>query len=429
MIVKLKNSNRLVILGIILITLIFGILLLRNWTAVGTSLANPMRKLIGVRGVAQLETLLFNLQDGIKQWQYNLGLVEAESPWESSQDFASLPPVNPAPTRDPQNRAIITSPTATPMKTEPGDTTLHQGTEIPSTPSIQTPIPTNEPTPKSASWTLPDLKPFGEVPNEGVWQPYIYDPDGTLAAVRTFLQPDPERPYALVAIAAFDLTKVQLHYVLGLKEPAKPGGPHGWGLIPEEDKQPGKLLAAFNGGFIFEHGNYGAMADGFYPIALRHGLATLAIYEDGTVRIGEWGSNLQEGENYTALRQNALPILHNGEINPKVYTGTWVEWGANLDYSTVTLRSGVGLGNDNQVLYYFAGPSLSMPVLADAMAAAGVHNGMLLDINPTHAHFTAMRVVDGQLTAEPLFEEEMNLWVDRYLRQWDLDFFYITAKE
>lgn len=429
MIDKLKNSNRLVFLGIVLITLIIGILLLRNWAAVGTSLANPMRKLIGVRGVAQLETLLFNLQDGIKQWQYSLGLAEAGSPWESPSDIANLPPANPAPTRKPQSTAIITSRTAAPMKTESGEPPSHQGTETPSSAAMQAPDPTDEPTPTPASWTLPNLKPFGEVPNEGVWQPYIYTPDSTLAAVRTFLQPDPERPYALVAIAAFDLTKVRIHYVLGLKEPAKPGGPHGWGLIPEEDKQPGKLLAAFNGGFIFEHGNYGAMADGIYPIALRHGLATLAIYEDGAVRIGEWGTDLQEGENYTALRQNALPIIHNGEINPKVYTGTWVEWGANLDYSTVTLRSGVGLDDDNQVLYYFAGPSLSMPVLADAMAAAGVHNSMLLDINPTHAHFTAMRVVDDQLTAEPLYEEEMNLWVDRYLRQWDLDYFYITAKE
>jgi hypothetical protein len=426
---KQKNSNRLIILGVVLITFIIGILLLRNWTAVGTSLANPMRKLIGVRGVAQLETLLFNLQDGFKQWQYNLGLAEAESPWESPPDLASLPPANPAPTRNPQSTATITSPTAAPMKTESGDKSLHQDTETSSTPSIQTPITTNQPTPMQASWTLPNLKPFGEVPNEGVWQPYIHSPDGMVAALRTFLQPDPERPYALVAIAAFDLTKVQLHYILGLKEPAKPGGPHGWGLIPEEDKQPGKLLAAFNGGFIFEHGNYGAMAAGVYPIALRHGLATLAIYEDGAVRIGEWGSDLKEGENYIALRQNAPPIIHNGEINPKVYTGTWVEWGANLDYSTVTLRSGVGLRDDNQVLYYFAGPSLSMPVLADAMAATGVHNGMLLDINPTHAHFTVMRVVDGQLTAEPLFEEEMNIWVDRYLRQWDLDFFYVTARE
>jgi hypothetical protein len=70
-----------------------------------------------------------------------------------------------------------------------------------------------------------------------------------------------------------------------------------------------------------------------------------------------------------------------------------------------------------------------MPVLADAMLAVGVHNGMLLDINPTHAHFTAMREVDGELVAEPLYKDEMDLWVDRYLSQWGQDFFYVTVKE
>lgn len=373
-----------------------------------------------------METLLFNLQDGLKKWQYNLGLAEPESPWESIPGGASLSPTRTSPPQNPQNANIPASP-AFPSH-EGNQATTHPSND-PSTTMVEIPTPTYAPSATPSSWTLPNLKPFGELLDEGIWQPYIYTPDGEVAALRTFLQPDLERPYALVAVVAFDLTEVQLTYVLGLKEPAKPGGSHGWGLIPEDDKQPGKLLAAFNGGFIYEHGSYGAMADGIYPIALRSGLATLAIYKDGSVRIGEWGTDLQDGEAYQALRQNALPIIHNGEINPKVDTGTWVEWGANLDYSIVTLRSGVGVREDNQVLYYFAGPSLSMPVLADAMAAAGVYNGMLLDINPTHAHFTAMRVVDGQLTAEPLFEEEMNIWVDRYLRQWDLDFFYVTVKE
>ena len=104
------------------------------------------------------------------------------------------------------------------------------------------------------------------------------------------------------------------------------------------------------------------------------------------------------------------------------------EWGANLDGSVVTMRSAVGLSEDNQVLYYFAGPSLSMPVLADAMQRTGVDDGMLLDINPTHAHFTAFRVQDGELIAEPLFPEEMDIWVDRYLHPWKQDFFYLTEK-
>jgi hypothetical protein len=277
---------------------------------------------------------------------------------------------------------------------------------------------------------LPNSKPFGALAGEGVWQPYIQNAAGEVVALRTFFQPDPGRPYAVVAAAAFDLRKTDLHFVLGTVEPAKPGGPHGTGIIPPEDKQPGRLLAAFNGGFIAEHGQYGAMANGVMPLSARPGLATLAIFPNGEVRMGEWGTDLSEGDQYTAWRQNAIMIIHNGEINPKVYTGTWEDWGANYDFNAVTLRSSIGLSQDNQVLYYFAGPSLLMPPLAEAMAAAGAYNGMLLDINPTHAHFTAIRVADGKLTAEPLFAEEMNVWVDRYIRPWpyEQDFFYITAK-
>lgn len=421
MVPKSSSRKRVIIPVIVSIIIVIGILAVSNWTAVGTKLANPMRRLIGVRGVAQLETLLFNAQDGLKKLKYSLGLSDPELPWEPSPGFAEIP----APP-DLQSTATLTAPPAT---LDTGSLTIPEQNGASPAPATEAPTPTIVLTPTPAAWTLPNLEPFGGLADEGMWQSYIFTSEGEVAGIRTFLQPDAERPYALVAVVAFDLSKVQLHYVLGLEEPSKPGGPHGWGVIPEEDKQPGKLLAAFNGGFIAEHGNYGAMADGIIPIALRQGLATLAIFKDGTVSIGEWGTDLQDGNLYTALRQNALPIIHNGEVNPKVHTGTWVEWGANLDYSIETLRSGVGISEDNQVLYYFAGPSLNMPVLAQAMARAGVYNSMLLDINPTHAHFTAMRVVDGQLTAESLFPEEMNLWVDRYLRQWDLDFFYLTTKE
>ena len=52
-----------------------------------------------------------------------------------------------------------------------------------------------------------------------------------------------------------------------------------------------------------------------------------------------------------------------------------------------------------------------------------------MDINPTHAHFTTMRSEEGEVSAEALYPEEMDLWVDRYLRQWDQDFFYVIVKE
>ncbi len=417
-----KQKKRWITLGIVLFFVIAGLSFVANWRTIGKQMANPLRALLGVEAVAQIETVIFKVQDQIDQWKYDLGLAEAENPFRMAVNPVESKPTETLEGIDPTETAA--PPAETPISTNPpGDSeSTAEPTQIP-------PKPTITPSPTPAGWVLTDIEPYGDLEGEGLWQPYIHNPDGEVVAYRTFLQPDPERPYTLAAVVAFDLTKTNLRFVLGLEEPSKSGGPHGWGNIPAEDKQPGKLLAAFNGGFIAEHGGYGAMADGVTALAGSAGLATLAIYKDEGVRIGEWGDDFYTDGDYRAWRQNALPIVHYGEINEKVYTGTEAEWGANLDGATVTVRSSVGISEDNNVLYYFAGPSLSMPVLADAMVAAGVHNGLLLDINPTHAHFTAMRVQDGELSAEALYPEEMDLWVDRYLRQWDQDFFYIIVKE
>ncbi len=391
---------------------LMGILLVKSWSAVGASLAGPMRNVLGIERVAQLETLLFNAQDGVKLLQYRLGMAQPEIPF---QEAVAVPPLA-TPTMI-SATATATQVSEAGAESEPG-----------SSQAVIDETPTPNPSPTPSAWTLGNISPYGNLPEEGAWKPYIFNSAGEVVALRTFLQPDPERPFTIVAVTAFDLRKSNLHFVLGLEEPAKPGGPHGYGRIPDDDLQPGKLLAAFNGGFIAEHGAYGAMADGVTALAGRAGLATLGIFENGQVQIGEWKNDLLAEEKYQAWRQNALMIIHNGEINPKVETGTYIEWGANLDGSVVTMRSAVGLSEDNQVLYYFAGPSLSMPVLADAMQRTGVDDGMLLDINPTHAHFTAFRVQDGELVAEPLFPEEMDIWVDRYLQSWKQDFFYLTEK-
>jgi hypothetical protein len=417
-----KNKKRWIILGFVLIFTIAGFLFLANWRTIGKQMANPLRDLLGVEVVANIETTIFVVQDQIEQWKFDLGLTQAANPFGEVSD--SEVGVSIQVTKLPTQTLLSTDATLpqsiTPLPTD------SQSTQVP-TETILT--ETIEPTPTPSGWVLDDIVPYGDLQGEGLWQPYLHNQEGDVVAYRTFLQPDPERPYTIVAVVAFDLTKTNLRFVLGLEEPSKPGGPHGWGVIPDEDKQPGKLLAAFNGGFIAEHGGYGAMADGITALAGRAGLATLAIYKDESVRIGEWGNDFYTDGDYRAWRQNALMIIHNGEINDKVYTGTEAEWGANLDGATVTVRSSIGISKDNQVLYYFAGPSLSMPMLADAMSTSGAHNGILMDINPTHAHFTAIRVEDGELKPEALYPEEMDLWVDRYLRQWDQDFFYVIVKD
>jgi hypothetical protein len=264
---------------------------------------------------------------------------------------------------------------------------------------------------------------------EGVWQPYLYTPNGEAVAVRTFLQPDAERPYALAAIVAFDLRRTQLHYVLGSEEPALPEGPHGHGRVNAAHKVPGFLLATFNGGFMASHGAYGAMADGILALPAKNGYATLTIDEgDGRVQIGEWGNDIAPDGYYRSWRQNARLITQNGHITERVYNGSAATWGSSINGDVVTWRSALGLSADGQILYFAAGPSLSMPALAETMLAAGAYNSLLLDINETWVHFAAVREDGEDLVADPLLPEGMSTNPDRYLKQSQRDFFYITLR-
>ncbi|MCB9134596.1 MAG: phosphodiester glycosidase family protein [Anaerolineales bacterium] len=399
----------------ILLTALFVLLLgcvgifaaVEIWPSFGARVANQLRAWFGPRVVAQLETVVFQVQDGVKQWQYASGLEQPEAPWQITPSPSPSLLITPSPTFSP-------SPLLTPS---PSPSLL-----ITLSPTF-TPLPTH--TPSLTPWYPTDLPPFGTLEGEGIWQPYLYA-DGQMVAARTFLQPDSARPYTVVAVVAIDLTHTDLHFVLGFSDPALVDGPKGDGLIPDEDR--GTLVAAFNGGFRTANGLFGAMANGIVALPAVEGLATVGIYQDGRVQIGNWGTDIVASPDLVAWRQNCPLVIQNGQVGPKVNNGSTYDWGGTISNDIVTRRSGMGLSADGQTLYYFAGPSLSMPALADAMLAAGVHNGMLLDINHFWVHFTAIYPNEtGTLVADPLLPQDMIDHVDRYLNASPVDFFYVTV--
>jgi hypothetical protein len=284
--------------------------------------------------------------------------------------------------------------------------------------------------PIDAAWRpSPVISTLGTLKGEGVWTPYIHRYSGEPIAYRTFIQPDKDRPYSIVAIVAFDLKRTRLHYVLGTEEPSIPNGPRGTGRVANQYRAPGVLVSAFNGGFKATHGHFGAMADGVVALPPRDELAVVALYDDGTVRVGEWGRDIvTQTKNMVAWRQNGPLVIRDGQIMPRVYTNLVADWGGTLDGSVVTWRSAIGLCADNRTLYYVAGPNLSMPALAKAMLAVGIYEGMLLDINPYWVHFTAIHGDGEKLVADPLFPAEMKQHADRFLTNgYSRDFFYITT--
>ncbi len=390
------------------------------WPSVGAKGAEVLRNLAGDEFVARLEGLTFQVQDAVKRLQYRETGGQPEAPWAVSADTA--PAVALAPTRLPSSP----SPSPAPTRTQPGASATAEATPevIPAVSPTLAPTATVEPV-----WQPGALPPLGKMEGEGQWSPYIANASSLNVAYRTFLQPDPERPYAVVAIVAFDLQKTRLHYVLGIDEPTSDVKVDRPGIIAPEDKKPGIRLAVFNGGFKGRHGRYGVMVNGVEVIPPRDGLGTLAIDLDGGVRIGAWNKDILPGPEILAWRQNGPLLVENGQVNPKTKENSTLDWGSTVDGEGVvpTWRSAVGISADGRTLYYAAGPYLTIPALAYAIQDAGANAAIQLDINNYWVHFGAIQFNGDQPSTQPLFPQ-MNDNINRYLMPYTRDFFYVTSR-
>ncbi len=100
--------------------------------------------------------------------------------------------------------------------------------------------------------------------------------------------------------------------VPGTWEPRPSTGLVGSGVIPAEEWP--SLVAGFNGGFAAMHGAFGMMVDRKVYLPARDGIATLAVYEDGSIRMGTWGKDLRQTPDMVSYRQNCPPLIENGTI-------------------------------------------------------------------------------------------------------------------
>ncbi len=282
---------------------------------------------------------------------------------------------------------------------------------------------------RDQAWVPANALPLGDLPGEGQWTPYLWDSQGKVVAYRTFLQPDPQRPYALVAIVAFDLQATQLHFVLGYDEPKSTVFVTRPARIPATDMVPGRILAAFNGGFKAQHGHFGVMLNGVTLIPPRDGFGTVGIYSDGTIAVGAWGTDIHPSPQLIAYRQNGPLIVQDGQINPLTAKTDPQDWGYTTYGLTATGRSSLGISKDGKVLYYSAGFDLTLPALAQAVQDAGAWQAMQLDINNYYVQFEAIRFDANQKPQAVTLLNQMNGPGDhRYLTIESRDFFYLTVK-
>lgn len=379
------------------VVLCFSLAAVTIWPSLGARGADAMRGLIGDRLTAGVEGFVLSLQDQVQHVQYALGIARPQTPW--SLDSAGVGPTT---------SSIITTGTTA---------ATHGGVKTGATTAITT---TTTP-----PWLLASVQASGTLAGEGEWSPYIKDPYGRTVGFRTALQPDTDRPYAVVAVVAVDLKNTRLHFVLGYKEPLSDKKISRPGTMSKADRTPKRLLAGFNGGFQARHGNYGAMDDGAIALPARDNLGTIVVYRDGRVDLGTWGVDIQSSPDMVSWRQNGPLVISHGAINPHTKDDAPEDWGFVLNGGVATWRSAVGLSEDRRTLYYFVGPSLTISALAGAMHQVGVWDGIQLDINKAWTRFDRFAVKNGKLQAQPVLKgiNQDNRFLEPYKR----DFFYLTV--
>ncbi len=265
------------------------------------------------------------------------------------------------------------------------------------------------------------------MPYEGVWKKVILDqfPNEEPVAT-TFIRPDADRPYALVTIIQMDIKKLSLGIVAGIKEPGESFGHPGTGRIPQDRIQHDNVIGAFDGGFLYNDGQYGMIADGITYAPLKQNIATLVARTNGELSIMNYtGQDL--GNNIAFVRQNCPVLIENGNLSvtdPK----NKAQWGRTLTSQTYTWRSGIGITSTGNLLYA-GGNNLTPATLAYALKAAGAVNAMQLDINPAWVSFNffTKNPATGILTSIP-FMKDAHDRSKQYIHGHNKDFFYLYKK-
>lgn len=387
---KVRRRRRLVRLGVVLA--LIAVLLTQANGPLGAYGADLMRAALGPQLTAQIESWYLGVQDAAHRAQYQFSGQHTSAPWQSG----GTPTPSPSPAPSPSSAR-------SPSAARPVD----PGMPLPSITPLFSPA-----LPGEGVWTTDGL------PSAGPGRPPL--------VAKTFLRPDPERPFAVVTVLQFDLRYVRLHLVAGTSQPGGPlhmGGP---GAIPAADQQGQALLAAFNGGFKYADGHYGMMVDGKVYVPAQPGAATIAVTSNGTVLLGAWGRDpglTPDNSRLVAWRQNGALLVDGGQINPLTHDGA--AWGGTVLNSTFTWRSAVGI-TDHGTLLYAAGNSLSAETLGRALQAAGATMAMQTDINPFWVRaFTYQRDPGGAWHISAL-HPGMQGSGDEYLRGSERDFFYVT---
>jgi hypothetical protein len=216
------------------------------------------------------------------------------------------------------------------------------------------------------------------LPGEGRWETVV-TVHGQPAVQVAHVRPDREHTSFLVGVMWIDPTLVRGQLHPGFQDP---GGTWqaGTSLTPAEQRT---VVAAFNGGFRLNGASHGGYySEGRTARPLVDGAASLVVRTDGTATVGAWNREVRMDPDVASVRQNLVPLVDDGQVNPTCQSGGTAQWGSTVGQVAFIHRSGFGVTASGGEVYV-GGPALSVCSLGQILQASGVVRGMELDINPT----------------------------------------------
>lgn len=244
-------------------------------------------------------------------------------------------------------------------------------------PSAAGMVPLAAPSSALSATPLPPLSGGTALPGEGAWQTVV-TAHGKPAVQVASLRPDDQHTSFVVGVMRMDPALVRGELRPGTTDPG--GSWRSATSLTANDQR--NVAAVFNGGFrLTDPSHPGYFAAGRTVKPLVDGEASLVLHGNGTADVGTWGDEVRMTPDVVSVRQNLVPLVDHGQVNPTCATGGTKEWGSTIGQKAYIHRSAFGI-TATGIEVYVAGPALSVCTLGRILQDAGVVRGMELDINP-----------------------------------------------
>jgi hypothetical protein len=241
-----------------------------------------------------------------------------------------------------------------------------------------------QPLPVPTNLQSPAAVPFA---GEGVWKPAGRLTANNIPAVyETFIRPDAIHTSYVVGVAWMDPKILSAQLYSGSDIPG--GGPYPLSA-PISSPASTSVVSVFNAGFRMQDANGGYYTNNKLVDPLRVGAASVVIYQNGTMSVGQWGRDFHMTSQVASVRQNLDLIVDGAKAVPGLSSQNTLKWGRTLGGTFNVWRSGLGVTADG-ALVYVGGPALSISDLADTLVRAGAVRGMELDINTDWVEYATL---------------------------------------